>query len=246
MENIKTKFKILAILMVSAVAAVHCSLAKNQHRRKSMNIKRLLIPIIGLMLYTNFALAALVTNGSMNHPTANTGTFNALAPTGWSQAPSSVDVFDTNSNFFSFLSWAPSADGGTFLHAIGDSVNGFNEGVSQSISGLLIGQTYELTFEQTTSSTKLGHWQVIFGTEIFNATTMGAVNTGSWDVQSLLFTATANTQLLSFLAMTDEFGRVDLGLDGVSLELAAVPLPSAFWLFFSGLLGLVGIARKKK
>ncbi|VAW50455.1 hypothetical protein MNBD_GAMMA06-1578 [hydrothermal vent metagenome] len=210
-----------------------------------MNIKQLLVLTIGLVLYTNFASAALITNGSMNHPTADTGTFNALAPTGWSQDPLSVDVFDANSNFFTFLNWVPSTDGGTFLHAIGDTVNGFNEGASQSISGLSIGQTYELTFEQATSSTKSGFWQVSFGTEVFNTATMAAVNSNVWDVQSLLFTATSNTQLLSFIAMTNEFGRVDLGIDGVSLELAAIPLPGALWLFGSGI-ALFGMTRRRR
>lgn len=36
------------------------------------------------------------------------------------------------------------------------------------------------------------------------------------------------------------------GLDNVKVEVAAVPVPAAVWLFGSGLLGLMGIARRKK
>jgi hypothetical protein len=34
--------------------------------------------------------------------------------------------------------------------------------------------------------------------------------------------------------------------DDVTLGVSAVPIPAAFWLFGSGLLGLVGISRRKK
>lgn len=37
-----------------------------------------------------------------------------------------------------------------------------------------------------------------------------------------------------------------LGLDNFSVTIAPVPIPAAAWLFGSGLLGLVGIARRKK
>ena len=35
-------------------------------------------------------------------------------------------------------------------------------------------------------------------------------------------------------------------IDDVNLEVAAVPVPAAVWLFGSGLLGLIGVARRKK
>jgi hypothetical protein len=36
------------------------------------------------------------------------------------------------------------------------------------------------------------------------------------------------------------------GLNNVQVEVSAVPVPAAVWLFGSGLLGLIVIARKKK
>jgi len=195
------------------------------------------------------AEAALVTNGSMNHPTADTEAFNELTPTDWSQAlETTADVFDINSTIFGF-SWVSSTDGGTFLHGIGGADSGtWNEGATQAITGLVIGQQYELSFEQTSGKNSLtdgstGHWEVSFGAETQNAPTLSAINMESWQAVSLFFTASATSQNLTFLAMSDHPLRVDLGLDGATLT--SVPIPAAVWLFGSGLLGLVGVARRK-
>ena len=49
--------------------------------------------------------------------------------------------------------------------------------------------------------------------------------------------------------LTGAFGGAGGGaprLDGVSLEIQAIPVPAAVWLFGSGLIGLVGLARRRK
>lgn len=58
------------------------------------------------------------------------------------------------------------------------------------------------------------------------------------------FTAPTTAQALGFkLTVSDsEFSSTDL----VQINVSAVPLPAAAWLFGSGLLGLVGMARRKK
>ena len=44
---------------------------------------------------------------------------------------------------------------------------------------------------------------------------------------------------------TDAFDGADsIGIDNFTID--SVPLPAAVWLFGSGLLGLIGIARRKK
>ena len=40
-------------------------------------------------------------------------------------------------------------------------------------------------------------------------------------------------------------GLQTLGIDNITATVTAVPLPAAFWLFGSGLLGLIGISRRK-
>ena len=60
-----------------------------------------------------------------------------------------------------------------------------------------------------------------------------AVCTGSNDVA-------CNKDFAGFEASDFEIGFAD------PVALAAVPVPAAVWLFGSGLLGLIGIARRKK
>jgi PKD repeat protein len=46
------------------------------------------------------------------------------------------------------------------------------------------------------------------------------------------------------LLVEDEFGNFDF--DTIAITVSAVPVPAAVWLFGSGLLGVIGIARRKK
>lgn len=64
-----------------------------------------------------------------------------------------------------------------------------------------------------------------------------------WQQYSFSFTATAEMSNLSFL-MFAPISNISAypGLDSVSLS--AVPVPAAVWLFGSGLIGLVGFARR--
>jgi hypothetical protein len=64
---------------------------------------------------------------------------------------------------------------------------------------------------------------------------------------SFTFNHSASNLVLNFSAaglqgITDE----SWGLDNVRVDVAAVPVPAAVWLFGSGLLGLVGVARRKR
>ena len=63
---------------------------------------------------------------------------------------------------------------------------------------------------------------------------------------SFTFNHSASDMVLNFSAyglqgLTDE----SWGLDNVKIDVAPVPVPPAVWLFGSGLLGLVGVARRK-
>ena len=169
-------------------------------------------------------LTSTVGNGSLEGtaPAADRNTHNALLPPNWSlyQTP---DVFNSATNFNGYT-WAPTPDGGDFLHAL--SVGGYEEGFQQVITGLVPGQQYTINFSQSLSANGYGasgsgHWQVTFGSETFDAasmTTPGAGVAAGWQAQSLTFTATGTTQNLLFVAKSDGAGnRVDLGIDGISL-----------------------------
>lgn len=45
------------------------------------------------------------------------------------------------------------------------------------------------------------------------------------------------------LYIADDFGKVDF--DTITITVSAIPIPPAVWLFASGLVGLIGVARKK-
>ncbi len=72
-----------------------------------------------------------------------------------------------------------------------------------------------------------------------------------WTNFTQIFTATSSSQVLSFLATGGPLGLPPFALlDGVSLtevtpEVASVPVPAALPLMASGLIGLVGLRRRK-
>jgi len=80
--------------------------------------------------------------------------------------------------------------------------------------------------------------------------TSALANAGSWGItaDTVDFTVDLDgTGLLenSELAMRWEFTSADDAIEG-AVSVPAVPVPAAVWLFGSGLLGLAGIARRKK
>ena len=74
----------------------------------------------------------------------------------------------------------------------------------------------------------------------------------SYEINNLTLALDKSTHATGFLTSRhwDQNGDIDdgyymtFGIDGVSLS--PVPLPPALWLFGSGLLGLIGIARRRK
>lgn len=73
--------------------------------------------------------------------------------------------------------------------------------------------------------------------------------TGTFTIATINLTALAEgSSSLSVLAASEFFSALDLldptRIDGTVI-VSAVPVPAAGWLFGSGLLGLVGVARKK-
>lgn len=64
-----------------------------------------------------------------------------------------------------------------------------------------------------------------------------------FDITSLV--SSGGTFTLRF-AEVDNSGNLNQGVDNVSIQVSSVPIPAAVWLFCSGLLGLAGMARRKK
>ena len=144
-----------------------------------------------------------------------------------------------------------SPDGGNFILADGDP--NYAGAFSQTIAGLTIGQAYTLNFYQAAGQqagfggSTTERWSVTFGGDnwLSNLFTLPQGGVGPWQAQSHSFTATATSQVLTFLASGTPGGAPPISfLDGVTLE-AAVPEP-ATWALMIGGFGLVGGAMRRR
>ncbi|MGC4014126.1 MAG: hypothetical protein QM755_06340 [Luteolibacter sp.] len=126
--------------------------------------------------------------------------------------------------------------------------------LSQQITGLVVGQTYLLTFDQSLMhlTAELGDPESTYvqvtmsdGVNTFtqNSATMSDDGTHSvdWMTQTMTFTATAATQTLSFTGIGTG-GPPQLGLDSISL--VAIPEPGAALL--CSLLGVLSLFKRKR
>jgi len=143
-----------------------------------------------------------------------------------------------------------SPTGGNFLAADGAYNNGV---VSQQITGLIVGQTYSLSFNwagaqqsgYTGATTEA--WYYGLYNEGFNNET-AVINNAShgftgWHNDTMAFVATSSSEVLSFLAVGTPNGKPPFALlDGVSLD---TPEPSAFVAMFAGVIGLGVFARRR-
>ena len=199
--------------------------------------------LLSLSLSTN----AAVVNGSLTGPIDNAG-----VPAGWTILVGSPDTMDETDNVganipFGVAPSGPSPDGGTWVgFAMNDPF--ITEIFGQTLTGLVANQTYEVSWYA-------GNFGAIEGTDWVQPNAINvlidSVSIGSgaelalgqdWFSQSVSFTATATTHDLAFGLVSA--GPSYLSIDGIAIN--AVPIPAAVWLFGSGLLGLVGIARRKK
>jgi hypothetical protein len=174
----------------------------------------------------------------------NTGPTYTMCGPGYASPTQSSNV-----TFAVFPGYSPA--GGNFLGA--DSSPSYNRSISQSVSGLVVGQQYSLSFYQA-GAQQQGYvgattdmWQVTFGSSTKNSTVMSVPQQGdaAWNSQSMIFTATSTSQLLTFLAIgTPSNANPPFALlDGVSL--IQVPEPASIALMGFGVAGIAGLRRRR-
>lgn len=199
----------------------------------------------------------LVTNGGLSHPSYPLppnppNSFNADLPSGWGNTNiTTPDLFWSGTSFSNggsaTTAFTDSSDGGTFVNAL--AYSGAGEGFEQTINGLTVGQSYELTFEQSNSrryDAVQVWWQVTFGGETLTSDPMTTPDAGvayPWENQSMLFTATSMSQILSFTARSSTTQDTSTVIDGISLK--AIPESSSALL--AGLTaGLLLLPRRRR
>jgi hypothetical protein len=216
------------------------------------------------------AEANLVVNGSFTSVNGATTSFEITSSSlpGWAATPSGNKILDCvgvasggvvpNTNLCGTTAFGgglsmyqmpgASPNGGNFVLLDGDS--NYETALTQTITGLAIGGKYYLTFyqaagQQTTyTGSSTDWWKVTFGSQSITSTSMTVAQGGvaAWNMQTMTFTATSTSQVLSFFAVGTAGTPPFLFLDGVDLE--AAPEPNTLSLLLVALAGLVA-ARKR-
>jgi PEP-CTERM motif/Protein of unknown function (DUF642) len=218
-----------------------------------------------LLLFSAGAKADLITNGSFETTTGygqigwngntlsgwSTNGYNFLFPSTGGAVNGSAGSLSlyTGSGVVGSALLGPSPDGGNYIGADG----AFEVGaINQTINGLVSGAQYTVSFywagaQQTNfSGTTTEKWLVSLGSQTLSTNTVTDVSNGftGWQQTFLTFTATGNSEVLSFLAQGTPDGQPPFSLlDGVSMN--AVPEPASMTLLGTGLAALGFIRRRR-
>ena len=160
------------------------------------------------------------------------GTYNSTLPATREVRGNTLVV--TTGTSSTILPLAETAMAGTIPNDLKTDITGLNTGTFDSSSGVTPGY-------MTSSGTVNASFN-LYGTGVAQATGYSAAGSSA-SLYGLTGNGGGSGQALAYLLGTVSFNGTTLAFTG---ETAAVPIPAAGWLLGSGILGLLGVARRKR
>ena len=199
--------------------------------------------------------ANLVTNGDFETNGGNGQIGHTTTATGWSLAgspnytflfnPGTADTSGANGQYGGLSLWGPNNGSANGLPAASPSGGAYiaqdsdfqQNAIQQTINGLVVGQQYNLGFDWAAAQqygfngATSSAWQVSLGSETYDTGNANIPNHGfsGWMHDSMTFTATSTSEVLSFYAHGGPPVPPFALLDGVTMDAAttATPAPSS-------------------
>jgi hypothetical protein len=197
-------------------------------------------------------------NGVANWTSASSNAFNVYFVNNGTATTTDADTRFSPANggehgqFLYSIPGGASPQGGNFVALDGDG--GYNGAITQTVTGLTVGQTYTLTFDwaaaqyadRTGATTE--QIQYSLGGQTFSTAIVDNASAGSngWFTESHTFTANNTSEVLSFLSVGTPSGLPPVALlDGVSLT-GGVPEPATWAMMLVGFGGLGALLRQRR
>ncbi len=209
-----------------------------------------------LLLAGTATASPIVANGSFEQTTLTTkGSFVNNVP-GWSGGSNLTFLnFPGTATTVYLAVYGPfpatSPDGGNFVEMDGDP--SYSSAIYQTLSGLSVGTNYAVSFDEAAGQqdgykgATTEEWQVSLGSQVqYSAQySLPQGGIGPWQQQTLVFTATSTSEVLSFLAKGTPSGQPPISfLDGVSVT--AVPEPASVVTLLGGVMGLITLRLRRR
>ncbi|MFT7234600.1 MAG: hypothetical protein ACI9QV_000162 [Methylophagaceae bacterium] len=199
-------------------------------------MKKIILLAAALLLSAQAQAANIVINGSFEDPDIATGTWTVLnSIPGWTTGGAGVEIRDNV---------AGTAYQGDQFAELDSHGNNSNSSISQ-ILNTVVGQMYELTFAYSPrirQSDATNGIDVSWNGALLSTVTAMGSSAHNWIVYSFMVEAVGHDTLkFAATGIEDTLGG---SLDAI--EVNAVPIPAAAFLFAPALLGFLGLRRKTK